>query len=129
MILCRQAWDLRQITIASACSPAHNSRPPTAIFCSNDDMAAAAVAVAHGLGLRVSEDVSVAGFDDTPVATTIWPELTTVHQPVAAMGRAEVSLLADAIRQRRKGESMTGVHQVMKYTVVKRGSTAAPPQG
>ncbi|EWC50303.1 LacI family transcriptional regulator [Xanthomonas citri pv. glycines str. 8ra] len=92
-------------------------------------MAAAAVAVAHGLGLRVSEDVSVAGFDDTPVATTIWPELTTVHQPVAAMGRAEVSLLADAIRQRRKGESMTGVHQVMKYTVVKRGSTAAPPQG
>lgn len=64
------------------------AQPPTAIFCSNDDMAAAAVAVAHGLGLRVPEDVSVAGFDDTPVATTIWPELTTVHQPVTAMGRA-----------------------------------------
>ncbi|OOX05305.1 hypothetical protein Xgly_22485 [Xanthomonas citri pv. glycines] len=77
----------------------------------------------------MSADLSVAGFNDTPVATTIWPELTTVHQPGAARGRAEVSLLADAIRQRRKGESMTGVHQVMKYTVVKRGSTAAPPQG
>jgi LacI family transcriptional regulator len=90
-------------------------------------MAAAAVAVAHGLGLRVPEDVSVAGFDDTPVATTIWPELTTVHQPVTAMGRAAVSLLADAIRQRRKGDPAQGVHQVMKYTVVKRGSTAGPP--
>lgn len=104
-------------------------QPPTAIFCSNDDMAAATVAVAHGLGLRVPEDVSVAGFDDTPVATTIWPELTTVHQPVAAMGRAAVSLLADAIRQRRKGVAAAGVHQIMKYTVVKRGSTAAPTKG
>ncbi|AEO43452.1 LacI family DNA-binding transcriptional regulator [Xanthomonas perforans] len=102
--------------------------PPTAIFCSNDDMAAAAVAVAHGLGLRVPEDVSIAGFDDTPVATTIWPELTTVHQPVTAMGRAAVSLLADAVRQRRKGDTAPGVHQVMKYTLVKRGSTAGPPK-
>ena len=100
--------------------------PPTAIFCSNDDMAAATVAVAHGLGLHVPEDVSVAGFDDTPVATTIWPELTTVHQPVTAMGRAAVSLLAEAIRERRKGAPVQGVHQVMKYTLVKRGSTAAP---
>ncbi|WP_025989372.1 substrate-binding domain-containing protein, partial [Xanthomonas phaseoli] len=103
-------------------------QPPTAIFCSNDDMAAAAVAVAHGLGLRVPEDVSIAGFDDTPVATTIWPELTTVHQPVTAMGRAAVSLLADAVRQRRKGDTAPGVHQVMKYTLVKRGSTAGPPK-
>lgn len=101
-------------------------QPATAIFCSNDDMAAAAVAVAHGLGLRVPEDVSIAGFDDTPVATTIWPELTTVHQPVTAMGRAAVSLLADAVRQRRKGDTAPGVHQVMKYTLVKRGSTAGP---
>ncbi|UXA54274.1 LacI family DNA-binding transcriptional regulator [Xanthomonas prunicola] len=103
-------------------------QPATAIFCSNDDMAAAAVAVAHGLGLRVPEDVSIAGFDDTPVATTIWPELTTVHQPVTAMGRAAVSLLADAIRQRRKGGTAPSVHQVMKYTLVKRSSTAGPPK-
>ncbi|KAB7764732.1 LacI family DNA-binding transcriptional regulator [Xanthomonas maliensis] len=103
-------------------------QPPSAVFCSNDDMAAATVAVAHGLGLRVPEDISVAGFDDTPVATTIWPELTTIHQPVTAMGRAAVSLLADAIRQRRRGETPQGVHQVMKYTLVKRGSTAQPAQ-
>ena len=68
-----------------------SSPRPTAIICSNDDMAAAAVAVAHGLGLRVPEDLSVTGFDDTPVATTIWPELTTIHQPVATMTSIVVS--------------------------------------
>ncbi len=97
---------------------------PSAILCSNDDMAAAAVAVAHGLRLRVPEDLSIAGFDDTPVATTIWPELTTIHQPVAAMGRTAVTLLLDEIRQRRNGLPYRGIHEVMTYTLVSRGSTA-----
>ncbi|UYB53312.1 LacI family DNA-binding transcriptional regulator [Xanthomonas sp. AM6] len=99
---------------------------PTAILCSNDDMAAAAVAIAYSLRLRVPEDLSIAGFDDTPVATTIWPELTTIHQPVTAMGRAAVALLLSEIRQRRDGLPNRGVHQVMKYTLVARGSTARP---
>ncbi|NII09936.1 LacI family DNA-binding transcriptional regulator [Oleiagrimonas sp. C23AA] len=101
--------------------------PPTAIFSSNDDMAAAAVSVAHGIGLHVPEDVTVTGFDDTPVATTIWPMLTTVHQPVSAMGRAAVRLMLEEIRRRRAGRSKSGEHQVMKYTLVKRQSSAAPP--
>ncbi len=99
---------------------------PSAILCSNDDMAAAALAIAHGLRLRVPEDLSIAGFDDTPVATTIWPELTTIHQPVAAMGRAAVTLLLGEIRQRRDGLPSRGTHQVLDYTLVTRGSTAAP---
>ncbi|WP_045736850.1 LacI family DNA-binding transcriptional regulator [Xanthomonas sp. MUS 060] len=99
---------------------------PSAILCSNDDMAAAAVAVAHGLRLRVPEDLSIAGFDDTPVATTIWPELTTIHQPVAAMGRTAVTLLLGEIRQRRSGLPNRGIHHVMRYTLVPRNSTAPP---
>ncbi len=99
---------------------------PSAILCSNDDMAAAALAIAHGLRLRVPEDLSIAGFDDTPVATTIWPELTTIHQPVAAMGRAAVTLLLGEIRQRRDGLPSRGTHQVLDYTLVTRRSTAPP---
>ena len=60
-------------------------RRPTAIFASNDDMAAATVAIAHRMGLDVPSDLTVVGFDDAPLATTIWPELTTVRQPIMDM--------------------------------------------
>src|SRR5690625_4274994 len=55
---------------------------PTAIFAANDDMAAGTMMVAHQLGLNIPNDISVAGFDDTPVAHQIWPSLTTVRQPI-----------------------------------------------
>jgi LacI family transcriptional regulator len=102
---------------------------PTAILSSNDDMAAAVVAVAHGMGLRVPGDLSVTGFDDTPVATTIWPTLTTIHQPVTAMGRTAVRLMLEEIRCKRSGKPKAGNHQVMKYSLVKRESSAPPPKG
>ncbi|MFT4247339.1 MAG: LacI family DNA-binding transcriptional regulator [Pseudomonas sp.] len=97
---------------------------PSALFCSNDDMAAAALAVAHGLGLRIPEDLSVAGFDDTPVATTVWPELTTIRQPVTAMGRTAVTQLVADIGRRRRGEAAAPAQHTMRYTLVWRGSTA-----
>lgn len=99
---------------------------PSAIFCSNDDMAAAAVAIAHGIGLRVPEDITITGFDDTAVATTIWPALTTVHQPVTAMGHAAVRLMLEAIRRNRRGQGALDEHQVMKFSLVKRESSSAP---
>lgn len=99
---------------------------PGALFCSNDDMAAAALAVAHGLGLRIPEQLSVAGFDDTPVATTVWPELTTIRQPVAAMGRTAVIRLVEDVRRQRQGEPAAPVQHTMRYTLVRRGSTAPP---
>jgi LacI family transcriptional regulator len=97
---------------------------PTAIFSSNDDMAAAVIAVAHGLGLRVPEDVSVCGFDDTPVATIVWPALTTIHQPVSAMARDAVDILLEEVRLRRAGRPKAGVHRVVKYALIKRQSVA-----
>jgi LacI family transcriptional regulator len=102
---------------------------PTAIFASNDDMAAATVAVAHRRGLDVPGDVAIAGFDDTPLATTVWPELTTVRQPIADMAREAVRLLIEQIKGRRAGKPAQIVHKSLKFTLIKRESTAAPPAG
>jgi LacI family transcriptional regulator len=97
---------------------------PTAIFASNDDMAAAAIAVAHQVRLDVPRDLTVVGFDDTPLATTMWPALTTVRQPVAAMARKAVELLLEEIRLRRLGRTLVPLQHVMKFTLVKRESSA-----
>jgi len=68
---------------------------PTAVFAANDDMAAGVIRVALERNLRVPEDVSVCGFDDTPMSRQIFPPLTTVHQPAHEMGRlATLELLA-----------------------------------
>jgi LacI family transcriptional regulator len=100
---------------------------PTAIFASNDDMAAATVAVAHRRGLDVPGDLTVCGFDDTTLATAIWPELTTINQPIAAMSRAAVLLVAASRRQRRAEPEETS-HQLLDFTLVRRQSDAPPRQ-
>lgn len=103
-------------------------RPPTAIFASNDDMAAAAISVAHRRGLDVPRDLSVVGFDDTPTATTIWPELTTIRQPIAAMAESSIELLLRSIR-RKDSETKVVVDHVVAHQLIKRDSVAAPPKG
>jgi len=60
--------------------------PPTAIFSCNDEMAVAVMATANRLGVRIPEDVSLAGFDDAPLARTVWPQLTTCRQKMELMG-------------------------------------------
>ncbi|MBM6575689.1 LacI family DNA-binding transcriptional regulator [Microvirga sp. SRT01] len=99
--------------------------PPSAIFASNDDMAAATVAVAHRRGLDVPSDLTVCGFDDTTLSTAIWPELTTIHQPIADMSRAAVELLVTTIRRQKAGD-MTERHRTLDYTLIRRQSDAAP---
>jgi LacI family transcriptional regulator len=98
---------------------------PSAIFASNDDMAAAAVSMAHRLHLEVPTQLSIAGFDDTPLATSIWPALTTVLQPVAEMARLATQLLLQEIQERREGRTLAPSQQIMKYELVMRDSTAA----
>ena len=95
---------------------------PTAIFAGNDDMAAATMAVAHRQGLDVPEDLSIAGFDDTALATTVWPALTTVRQPIAEMARVALALLLDQIRSRRAGAKLEPVHKLLDFTLVARES-------
>lgn len=101
-------------------------RRPTAIFASNDDMAAAAVAVAHRMGLDVPGDISVAGFDDTALATTIWPALTTVRQPTMEMAEAAVQCIVRHIHALRAGGSVPAEHSIVDFTLVRRQSDAAP---
>ena len=105
------------------------TRPrPTAIFASNDDMAAAVVSVAHRRGLDVPRDLSVVGFDDTAIATTVWPELTTIRQPIASMAETALDLLVRDIRRKRSGESPNPTDQLVTHTLIQRESAAAPPR-
>lgn len=66
---------------------------PTAIFASNDDMALGVMKTAALLGISVPEELSVAGFDDSTIATVVWPDLTTVRQPVEHIGEVAASKL------------------------------------
>ena len=99
---------------------------PTAIFASNDDMAAATVAVCHRNHLDVPNDITVCGFDDTAMASTIWPELTTIRQPIREMTAWAVTAIARITRARRSGERLKVDQTNLPYTLVRRESDAAP---
>jgi len=102
-------------------------RPPTAIFASNDDMAAAAVSVAHRRHLDVPRDLTVVGFDDTTVATTLWPPLTTIRQPVRQMAAIALDRLIRVLRSTEETDVAFADH-VLDHALIERDSTA-PPRG
>ncbi len=104
------------------------SDPPTAIFASNDDMAAAAIGVAHRRGLQVPQDLSIVGFDDTQLATAVWPELTTIRQPTAAMAEAALDLLLARLRSPRDSAAPKLDEEVLDYELMVRESSGPPPQ-
>jgi LacI family transcriptional regulator len=99
---------------------------PTAIFASNDDMAAATVATAHRYSIGVPKGLTVCGFDDTFLATTIWPELTTIRQPIADMSQAAIDLLVKSVRARRAGLEPECQHVELPFQLVQRQSDAPP---
>lgn len=96
---------------------------PSAIFASNDDMAAAVVSVAHRRQLDVPRELTVAGFDDTPAAVMLWPPLTTVHQPVRDLASEALRLLVAEIAAADRPPAMRA-DRVLEHTLVKRQSTA-----
>jgi LacI family transcriptional regulator len=73
---------------------------PTAIFASNDEMAAGALQAAQRAGLRVPEDLTVIGFDDLEIARTSWPPLTSVRMPTREFGRLAAEKLSVAVGRR-----------------------------
>jgi LacI family transcriptional regulator len=103
-----------------------SASPPTAIFASNDDMAAAVVSMARKFGIDLPGQLSVAGFDDAPVATMIWPELTTVRQPVAAMARIAADLII-RLEPRRNGWPERIPRHLLDHELIVRNSTARAP--
>jgi LacI family transcriptional regulator len=98
------------------------AEPPTAIFAFNDNLAIGAIRAAVARDLRVPEDVSVVGFDDSEHASLITPALTTVRQPLAEMGRTAVSLL----RRLLDGERFETLHVELGTRLIVRASTAPP---
>ena len=92
--------------------------PPTAIFAANDDMAAGVLMAAHQRGIKVPSELSVVGFDDSPVARQLWPSLTTIRQPILQMARKATDLLLKKVRG--KEISMPGV--MLASSGIKRDS-------
>lgn len=95
---------------------------PTAIFAAADYIAFGALAAAAKLKLSVPEDVSIIGFDNAPTASSVWPPLTSVHQPMADLGEAATRLLIERLEGRAPP-----LAQQLDYYLVKRASAAAPP--
>lgn len=95
---------------------------PTAIFAATDEVAAGVVEAARERALRVPQDLSVVGFDDTEVARLLSPPLTTVRQPLREMGRLA---LRTALRL-AAGEELDSHHVELATELILRGSTAAP---
>jgi LacI family transcriptional regulator len=92
-------------------------QPPTAIFASNDDMAAGVIMAAHEMGITIPGRLSVAGFDDTYIARAIWPRLTTVHQPGYDLAYAATDLLLQLLKSKQPPKPI-----LLDYRLVHRAS-------
>jgi LacI family transcriptional regulator len=98
------------------------TEPPTAIFAFNDQLAIGAMQTAFARNLRVPEDLSIVGFDDTAEAELVTPALTTLRQPLAEMGRMGVSLLTRVLDSRQ----LEALHVELETQLIVRRSTGPP---
>jgi DNA-binding LacI/PurR family transcriptional regulator len=99
---------------------------PTAVLAFSDALAADVIRAADELRLRVPADLSVIGFDDSPLARRLAPALTTVRQDVVAKGTAAAAELVAAVRARRTGTEAPIRHHLLPAELVLRGTTAPP---
>jgi len=110
-----------------ACGEALLSRNPrpTAIFASNDEMAAGVYRAAHRLGLAIPQDVSVIGFDDGPLAARLLPSLTTIRLPIREIGRLAAAKLLDPAGN--GGAESIASSPIVPHLVI-RDSCQSPPR-
>ena len=96
---------------------------PTAIFASNDYIAAGVLKVANQMNISIPHQLSVCGFDDAPISRYIWPSLTTIKQPIRTMGAEAAKLLIKQIKDRHLQ------HTVIKFEdeLIVRESSAPVP--
>jgi DNA-binding LacI/PurR family transcriptional regulator len=95
----------------------------TGIVCASDPLALGAIRAARRAGLSVPADVSVVGYDDSAFMNCTDPPLTTVRQPIEAIGRAAVAMLTGQI----EGSAVQAEELFFEPELVARGSTAAAP--
>jgi LacI family transcriptional regulator len=98
---------------------------PTAIFSCNDEMAAGVIHATCQRGLIVPRDLSVIGFDDTPIAAHMWPPLTTVRWPIASMARSAALKLITGIADNDDDGSVQEPSMFLS-TLIRRASVSAP---
>jgi len=97
-------------------------QPPTAIFAGNDDMAVGALMSAYAHNIAVPQALSIVGFDDTPLATSVHPMLSTVQQPVAHMAMLAAQHLLDPNILTSRANT-----QWVDYRLLYRGSSGPAP--
>ena len=100
--------------------------PPTAIFAANDDMAAGVVRVANGLGIDIPGQLSVAGFDDIPLARQVDPALTTIRQPLVRMTEKATSLLVNRGNGNGNGDDDAGPFIIPAKIKIRESTGPAP---
>lgn len=96
---------------------------PTAIFASNDDMAAATIASANMHNVSVPEQLSVVGFDDTQLATTVWPCISTVRQPIEEMAELAIQLLSSGKYDDMSRVNPRDFRHVLDFEIIERESS------
>jgi DNA-binding LacI/PurR family transcriptional regulator len=99
---------------------------PTAVLCFSDVIASGVIRAAEELGLGVPDDLSVVGFDDSPLARRLRPQLTTVRQDIAEKGRTSAVQLRRVMEAKRSGTKARAKHVVLPTELVVRDSTAEP---
>ncbi|MBB6247332.1 LacI family DNA-binding transcriptional regulator [Rhodanobacter sp. A1T4] len=97
---------------------------PTAIFGSNDEIAAGVLAAAHSDGINVPYELSIAGFEDSPFSKQSWPALTTARQATEEIARHAAKRLIDDLQREANGEVLSTVNEGFRPELVVRGSTA-----
>lgn len=98
-----------------------SNHKPSAVFAANDDMAAGIVMAAHRIGVKVPEDVSVVGFDDSEVADRTWPGLTTVRQPLLELGDMAANRLID-LAHKNASDQPDETPKYLEYEIIHRES-------
>ena len=102
----------------------HGREPPTAVCAGNDTIALAVMDAARAVGVRVPQELSVVGFDDSPFATIVRPSLTTIHQPLHAIGACATTLLIARVRKQDSPDDQR-VHLLAPELVVRDSTSRA----
>jgi LacI family transcriptional regulator len=84
------------------------------VFAANDDMAAAVLSRAHTRGIKVPSELAVVGFDNSPIASQVWPAITTIDQPIETMASFAAEQLIQLIKAPNKVNGQTADTNLMK---------------
>lgn len=124
----QQAWTVKPAQAAKRLMQIPNR--PTAILCSNDAFAVACIKGLMQMGLRVPDDVSVIGYNNEPISTLFYPELTTIRQPLEEIAAASIDLLRSLLnREGLERAELASIRQIIRPELIERESCAPPPSG